>query len=66
MTFFLLLLISKLPKHIALAEPVHYLTKSKRFISILNNSGHCISYLDLEVKTSNVCADAEQNLFLRI
>ncbi|KAG5878174.1 hypothetical protein JTB14_026075 [Gonioctena quinquepunctata] len=42
------------PKHIALAESIHHLTRSAQLISILNKLGHCISYkasqeIDLEV-----------------
>lgn len=55
------------PKHIALAESIHHLTRSKHLISMLNKFGHCISYkalkdLDLEVIISIVCEDAEKKL----
>lgn len=34
----------KTPKHIALAQSVHHLFRSKNFITELNRLGHCISY----------------------
>ncbi|KAJ8673736.1 hypothetical protein QAD02_004998 [Eretmocerus hayati] len=35
------------PKHIALAQGIHYLTRSKVIITLLSRLGHCISYSDL-------------------
>ncbi|GFQ96640.1 uncharacterized protein TNCT_690591 [Trichonephila clavata] len=36
------------PKHIALAQSIHHLTRSKQLIVILNKCGHCISYKTLK------------------
>ncbi|CAG9568588.1 unnamed protein product [Danaus chrysippus] len=57
------------PKHIALAESIHHLTRSKQLISILNKFGHCISYkklqeLDSELTISIACEDAEKNVII--
>lgn len=35
------------PKHIALAQTIHHLTRSKHIINILFKLGYCVSYTDL-------------------
>lgn len=57
------------PKHIALAQSIHHLTRSKQLIVILNKCGHSISYkalknLDNEVTTSIVCEDIDKKLLI--
>lgn len=57
------------PKHIALAQSVHHLTRSKHLINMLNKFGHTINYkalktLDNEVSTSIVCEDINKNLII--
>lgn len=46
------------PKHIALAESVHHLTRSKHLITLLNRLGHCISYPKMEVIDQQIGAAA--------
>ena len=36
------------PKHVALAESIHHLTRSRHLIIVLNWLGHCISYTKME------------------
>lgn len=57
------------PKHIALAQSIHYLTRSKHLINILNKLGHCINYkalknIDKEVTMSIVCEDMDKKLLI--
>lgn len=57
------------PKHIALAESIHHLTRSKHLINVLNKFGHCINYkslknLDKEITTSIVCEDADKQILI--
>lgn len=57
------------PKHIALAQSIHHLTRSKHLINILNKLGCCISYkalknLDTEVTTSIICEDVDKKLLI--
>jgi len=46
------------PKHYALAQALHHLTRSKHLVSIMHRLGHCISYQSLKLH--------DQELFKKI
>ena len=60
------------PKHIALAESIHHLTRSKHLINVLNKFRHCVNYKTLKIldreKQRQLCVKMQTKnyLFLRI
>lgn len=54
----------KTPKHVALAESVHHLSRSKHLITILNKLGHSISYQalkDLDTEITRAIINEDEN-----
>ncbi|XP_043480323.1 uncharacterized protein LOC122510010 [Leptopilina heterotoma] len=57
------------PKHIAVAQSIHHLSRSKHLITVLNKLGHCISYkslknIDFELTSSILSEDNKQQILI--